>query len=40
VITDLGLGDHDSITHEEVLRAASEAEPKLGILFRGLIKAL
>lgn len=40
VITDLGLGDHDSITHEEVLKAASEAEPKLGILLRGLIKAL
>ncbi|MFM2146500.1 MAG: hypothetical protein RL732_1336 [Bacteroidota bacterium] len=40
VITDLGLGDHEKITHEEVLQAAHEAEPKLSILFKGLIKGL
>ena len=40
VITDLGLGDHDKITHEEVLQAAHEAEPKLSTLIRGLIKGL
>lgn len=38
VITDLGIREEDNvITHEEVLAAAKEAEPKLTALFRGLI---
>lgn len=40
VITDLGLGDHDKITHEEVLIAAKAAEPKLATLFKELIASL
>lgn len=40
VITDLGLGDHDKITHEEVLKAAKEAEPKLATLFKQMIASL
>lgn len=40
VITDLGLGDHDKITHEEVLLFARQAEPKLGAIFKGLVRAL
>lgn len=38
VITDLGIREEENvITHEEVLAAAKEAEPKLTALFRGLI---
>ena len=38
VITDLGIRDDDNIiTHEEVLAAAKEAEPKLTHLFKSLI---
>jgi purine-nucleoside phosphorylase len=40
VITDLGLGDHDKITHEEVLKAAKEAEPKLATIFKQMIASL
>lgn len=40
VITDLGLGDHEKITHEEVLQAAKAAEPKLAAIFAGLIESL
>lgn len=40
VITDLGLGDHDQITHEEVLQFAKQAEPKLGAIFKGLVRSL
>jgi len=41
VITDLGIREDDNIiTHEEVLQAASEAEPKLTGIFRELIGAL
>lgn len=40
VITDLGLGEHETITHEEVLRAAKQAEPKLAAIFKGLIATL
>lgn len=41
VITDLGIREDDNIiTHEEVLQAASEAEPKLTGIFRALIAAL
>jgi len=38
VITDLGIRDEDNlITHEEVLAAATEAEPKLTRLFKEMI---
>lgn len=41
VITDLGIRDEENIiTHEEVLHAAREAEPKLTALFMGLIAEL
>jgi purine-nucleoside phosphorylase len=41
VITDLGIREEDNIiTHEEVLQAASEAEPKLTGIFRELIAEL
>lgn len=41
VVTDLGIREDDNvITHEEVLAAAKEAEPKLTNLFRELIKTL
>jgi purine-nucleoside phosphorylase len=41
VVTDLGIrADDNIITHEEVLLAAKEAEPKLALLFRELIADL
>lgn len=41
VITDLGIRDEENvITHEEVLQAAKDAEPKLTLLFKELIKSL
>jgi len=41
VITDIGLREDDNvITHEEVLQAAKEAEPKLAIIFKELIAQL
>jgi len=41
VITDLGIREEDNIiTHEEVLQAATAAEPKLTALFRELIADL
>ncbi|MDP4148644.1 MAG: purine-nucleoside phosphorylase [Bacteroidota bacterium] len=41
VITDLGIRDEDNIiTHQEVLQAASHAEPKLTAIFRELIAGL
>jgi purine-nucleoside phosphorylase len=41
VITDLGIReDENVITHEEVLQAAKEAEPKLAIIFKELIAQL
>ncbi|MBS1564226.1 MAG: purine-nucleoside phosphorylase [Bacteroidetes bacterium] len=41
VITDIGIREDDNvITHEEVLQAAREAEPKLSGLFRDLIASL
>jgi purine-nucleoside phosphorylase len=41
VITDLGIREEDNIiTHEEVLQAAREAEPKLTGIFRELIASL
>lgn len=41
VITDVGIREEENtITHEEVLQAAKEAEPKFSALFRELIAAL
>jgi purine-nucleoside phosphorylase len=41
IVTDIGLREDNMITtHEEVLQAAGEAEPKLAILFRELIAAI
>lgn len=41
VITDIGIRDVDNvITHEEVLQAAKEAEPKFSAVFRELIASL
>ena len=41
VITDMGIRDDDSvITHEEVLQAAGEAEPKLTAIFKELVGKL
>jgi purine-nucleoside phosphorylase len=41
VITDIGIRDEDNIiTHEEVLHAAKEAEPKFSTIFRELIASL
>jgi purine-nucleoside phosphorylase len=39
VVTDLGLVDH-RVTHEQVLKAAAEAEPKLALLFKELVAAI
>jgi purine-nucleoside phosphorylase len=39
VITDIGIREEDNtITHEEVLQAARDAEPKLTLLFTELLK--
>ncbi|WP_207510282.1 purine-nucleoside phosphorylase [Longitalea luteola] len=41
VITDIGIREEDNIiTHEEVLLAAKEAEPKLTIIFKELVANL
>jgi purine-nucleoside phosphorylase len=41
VITDIGIREEENvITHEEVLLAASEAEPKLSAIFEKLIAAI
>ena len=41
VITDIGIRDEENeITHEEVLEAAKHAEPKLGHLFKELVREL
>lgn len=41
VITDIGVRDEENtITHEEVLQAANEAEPKLTHIFKELVKVL
>lgn len=41
VITDLGIREEENtITHEEVLQAATDAEPKLTLLFKELIQTL
>ena len=39
VVTDIGIReDENVITHEEVLLAAKEAEPKMSLIFRELVK--
>lgn len=41
VITDIGIREEDNIiTHEEVLQAAKEAEPKLTAIFKQLVAEL
>ena len=41
VITDIGIREEENtITHEEVLQAAKEAEPKFSAIFREMIAAL
>jgi purine-nucleoside phosphorylase len=41
VVTDIGIMEHHvTITHEEVLAAAKNAEPKLAILFKELVAAI
>ncbi len=41
VITDIGIREEENlITHEEVLQAAKEAEPKLTLIFKELVKGL
>lgn len=41
VVTDIGIIDHHTIiTHEEVLEAAKNAEPKLAVIFRELVAAI
>jgi len=41
IITDIGIRDDDNtITHEEVLQAAAEAEPKFSAIFKELVKAV
>jgi purine-nucleoside phosphorylase len=41
VITDIGIREEDNvITHEEVLHAAKQAEPKFSTIFRELIASL
>ncbi|MBD0294838.1 MAG: purine-nucleoside phosphorylase [Flavisolibacter sp.] len=41
VITDIGIREEENIiTHEEVLQAAQEAEPKFSAIFRELIRSL
>jgi purine-nucleoside phosphorylase len=41
VITDIGIREEDNIiTHEEVLQAAKEAEPKFTAIFKQLVAEL
>jgi purine-nucleoside phosphorylase len=41
VITDLGIREEDNIiTHQEVLEAATAAEPKMTLLFTQLVQQL
>lgn len=41
IVTDIGIReDENIITHEEVLQAAKEAEPKLTLLFKELIASI
>jgi purine-nucleoside phosphorylase len=41
IITDMGIREEDNvITHEEVLQAAREAEPRLTAIFKDLIGSM
>ena len=41
VVTDIGIREDDNIiTHEEVLHAAKQAEPKLAVIFKELVAAI
>ena len=41
IITDIGIRDEDNvITHEEVLQAAREAEPKLTFIFKEMVRTI
>ncbi|HTD92925.1 MAG TPA: purine-nucleoside phosphorylase [Chitinophagaceae bacterium] len=41
VVTDVGIREEDNIiTHEEVLQAAKEAEPKLALIFKELVGSI
>ena len=41
VVTDVGLQEvHAVISHEEVLEAAKQAEPKLATIFKELVAAI
>ncbi|MFT4019813.1 MAG: purine-nucleoside phosphorylase [Agriterribacter sp.] len=41
IITDIGIREEENtITHEEVLHAAAEAEPKFSAIFKALVKAI
>lgn len=41
IVTDIGIREDDNIiTHEEVLQAAKEAEPKLALLFNELVASI
>ena len=41
IVTDIGIReDHTIITHEEVLEAAKQAEPKLATIFKELVAAI
>jgi purine-nucleoside phosphorylase len=41
IITDMGIRDEENIiTHEEVLRAARNAEPRLTSIFKGLVASI
>lgn len=41
VVTDIGIREEENvITHEEVLAAAKEAEPKLALLFKELVRTI
>lgn len=41
IVTDVGIREEDNIiTHEEVLEAAKQAEPKLAIIFKELVAAI
>jgi purine-nucleoside phosphorylase len=41
VVTDVGIREEENvITHEEVLEAARQAEPKLATIFKELVAAI
>ena len=41
VITDIGIREEENtITHDEVLQAAKDAEPKFSTIFKEMVKAL